>query len=162
MDLVVKVYFKNVHPKFPDGGKMSQYLENMNIGDTIDVRGPSGLLVYRGQGEFAIKPDKKSAAKSVKAAKVSMIAGIYNIFFFTKTRYNIIIFLGGTGITPMLQLVTDVFRNPNDKTSLALLFANQSEDDILVREELEAVQEKYPDRFKLWYTVDRPKEGKIK
>ena len=62
----------------------------------------------------------------------------------------------------MLQLVTDVFRNPNDKTSLALLFANQSEDDILVREELEAVQEKYPDRFKLWYTVDRPKEGKIK
>ena len=61
----------------------------------------------------------------------------------------------------MLQLVTAVFRDPNDKTSLALLFANQSEDDILVREELEAVQEKYPDRFKLWYTVDRPKEGKI-
>ena len=162
MDLVVKVYFKNVHPKFPDGGKMSQYLENMNIGDTIDVRGPSGLLVYRGQGEFAIKPDKKSAAKSVKATKVSMIAGIYNIFFLKKNKIQYYNFLGGTGITPMLQLVTDVFRNPNDKTSLALLFANQSEDDILVREELEAVQEKYPDRFKLWYTVDRPKEGKIK
>merc|ERR1712026_474825 len=130
MDLVVKVYFKNVHPKFPDGGKMSQYLENMKIGDTIDVRGPSGLLVYNGQGEFAIKPDKKSAAKTVKASKVSMIAG-------------------GTGITPMLQLVTDVFRNENDKTSLSLLFANQSEDDILVREELEAIQAAHPDRFKL-------------
>jgi len=140
MDLVVKVYFKNVHPKFPDGGKMSQYLENMKIGDTIDVRGPSGLLVYNGQGEFAIKPDKKSAAKTVKASKVSMIAG-------------------GTGITPMLQLVTDVFRNENDKTSLSLLFANQSEDDILVREELEAIQAAHPDRFKLWYTVDRPKDG---
>ena len=75
MDLVIKVYFKNVHPRFPDGGKMSQHLENMNIGDTIDVRGPSGLLVYKGQGEFAIKPDKKSIAKSVKVAKVSMIAG---------------------------------------------------------------------------------------
>lgn len=24
MDLVVKVYFKDVHPKFPEGGKMSQ------------------------------------------------------------------------------------------------------------------------------------------
>jgi len=140
MDLVIKVYFKNVHPRFPDGGKMSQYLENMNIGDTIDVRGPSGLLVYKGQGEFGIKPDKKSSAKSVKTKKVSMIAG-------------------GTGITPMLQLITDVFRNPEDHTSLALLFANQSEDDILVREELEAIQQKYPDRFKLWYTVDRPKEG---
>ena len=54
---------------------MTQYLENMAIGDTIDVRGPSGLLVYRGQGEFGIKPDKKSAAKSVTCKKVSMIAG---------------------------------------------------------------------------------------
>ena len=25
-DLVIKVYFKNVHPRFPDGGKMSQHL----------------------------------------------------------------------------------------------------------------------------------------
>lgn len=50
MDLVIKVYFKNVHPKFPDGGKMSQYLEAMNINDPIDVRGPSGLLVYKGLG----------------------------------------------------------------------------------------------------------------
>ena len=141
MDLVVKVYFKNVHPKFPDGGKMSQYLENMEIGDTIDVRGPSGLLVYQGNGTFAIKPDKKSSPKTVKATKVSMIAG-------------------GTGITPMLQLITDVFRNTNDDTCLSLLFANQSEDDILVREELEALQAEHPDRFKLWYTVDRPKEGK--
>ena len=71
------------------------------------------------------------------------------------------LFSGGTGITPMLQLVTAVFRDPNDNTSLSLLFANQSEDDILVREELEAIQEKHPDRFKLWYTVDRPKEGKL-
>ena len=38
VDLVVKVYFKDVHPKFPDGGKMSQYLNDMKIGDSIDVR----------------------------------------------------------------------------------------------------------------------------
>jgi hypothetical protein len=31
--------------------------------------------VYNGKGEFGIKPDKKSAAKTVKTAKVSMIAG---------------------------------------------------------------------------------------
>ena len=59
----------------------------------------------------------------------------------------------------MLQLVRDVFRNPSDKTELALLFANQTEDDILLREELEEVQRENPDRFKLWYTVDRPKDG---
>ena len=93
MDLVIKVYFKNVHPRFPDGGKMSQYLENMNIGDTIDVRGPSGLLVYKGQGEFGIKTDKKSNAKSVKTKKVSMIAGNYS---YPLTIFKIISLLKNT------------------------------------------------------------------
>ena len=75
MDLVIKVYFKNVHPKFPEGGKMSQHLDNMKIGETIDVRGPSGLLVYKGCGSFAIRPDKKSEPKTKNAKRVSMIAG---------------------------------------------------------------------------------------
>lgn len=30
---------------------MSQYLEGMKIGDTIEFRGPNGLLVYQGKGE---------------------------------------------------------------------------------------------------------------
>ena len=59
----------------------------------------------------------------------------------------------------MLQLIRTVFRDNNDQTNLALLFANQTEDDILLREELEGVQKQFPDRFKLWYTVDRPTEG---
>ena len=50
-------------------------------------------------------------------------------------------------------------RDPEDETCLSLLFANQTEDDILLRKELEAVQTEHPDRFKLWYTVDRPGEG---
>jgi len=139
MDLVVKVYPSNVHPKFPEGGKMTQFLEAMAIGDNIDVRGPSGLLVYSGQGEFAIKPDKKAEDEVVHTKQVSMIAG-------------------GTGITPMLQLIRAVFRDEDDKTELSLLFANQSEDDILLRNELEEVRAEHPDRFKLWYTVDRAKE----
>ncbi|MED6287365.1 NADH-cytochrome b5 reductase 3, partial [Characodon lateralis] len=49
VDLVVKIYFKGVNPKFPEGGKMSQYLESLKIGDTIEFRGPSGLLVYKGK-----------------------------------------------------------------------------------------------------------------
>jgi len=140
MDLVVKIYPANTHPKFPEGGKMTQHLESLAIGDSIDVRGPSGLLVYQGRGVFEIKEDKKGEAKEVNAGQVSMIAG-------------------GTGITPMLQLVRAVFRDPLDKTCLSLLLANQSEDDILLRQELEEVEKEHPDRFKLWYTVDRPTEG---
>ncbi|XP_078608149.1 NADH-cytochrome b5 reductase 3-like [Branchiostoma floridae x Branchiostoma japonicum] len=139
-DLVIKVYFKNVHPKFPDGGKMSQYLENMQLGDFIDVRGPSGLLVYDGNGQFSIKPDKKSPAAQKTAKNVGMIAG-------------------GTGITPMLQLVREVLKNPDDDTNLYLLFANQTEKDILLRPELEELAGQYKDRFKLWYTLDRPEDG---
>ena len=55
---------------------MSQYLENMKIGDTIDVRGPSGHLVYNGNGEFTIRKDKKSEPKTISVKRVSMIAGI--------------------------------------------------------------------------------------
>jgi cytochrome-b5 reductase len=73
-----KVYFKNVHPRFPDGGKMTQYVESLKIGDTIDFRGPNGLLVYNGRGEFAIRPDKKSEPAIKKYKKVSMIAGALN------------------------------------------------------------------------------------
>lgn len=29
---------------------MSQYLESLKINDTIDFRGPSGLLIYKGKG----------------------------------------------------------------------------------------------------------------
>ncbi|VDK27670.1 unnamed protein product [Anisakis simplex] len=82
---MIKIYFKNVHPKFPDGGKMSQYLESMKIGDTIDFRGPSGLIVYEGNGNFAVKPSKTTTAVRRHFKNVGMIAG-------------------GTGITPMLQV----------------------------------------------------------
>jgi len=140
VDLVVKVYFKNVHPKFPDGGKLSQYLEAMEIGDYMDFRGPNGLLVYTGPGEFGIRPDKKSPPAVKKAKKVGMIAG-------------------GTGITPMLQLVRQCLKDPEDKTQMALIFANQTENDILLKDELDDLAEQHPKRFKLHYTLDKAPEG---
>jgi len=36
-----------------------------------------------------------------------------------------------------------------------VLFANQSEKDILLREELDIIAERHPSRVHLWYTVDR-------
>ena len=48
--LIFQIYFKNAHPNYPDGGKMTQYLDNMKIGDTILFRGPTGRLFYHGPG----------------------------------------------------------------------------------------------------------------
>ena len=45
VDLAIKVYFKDVHPKFLAGGKMSQHLEGLSIWDYMDSRGTSGHLV---------------------------------------------------------------------------------------------------------------------
>ena len=67
---------------------------------------------------------------------------------------------GGTGITPMLQLIRQITRDPKDETKLSLLFANQTEEDILLRDELEEAVKSHPDQIKVWYTVDRPTDGK--
>ena len=47
VDFVIKVYFKNVHPKFPDGGKVSQYMDSLKFGETIKAQGPKGRLTYK-------------------------------------------------------------------------------------------------------------------
>lgn len=33
---------------------MSQHLESLQIGDTIDIRGPAGLIIYGGNGFFKV------------------------------------------------------------------------------------------------------------
>ncbi|XP_030280558.1 NADH-cytochrome b5 reductase 2 [Sparus aurata] len=142
VDLVVKVYYKNSHPAYPEGGKMSQYLDNMAIGDAIDFRGPNGLLVYQDNGRFSIRPDKKAEPKVRRFKHVGMIAG-------------------GTGITPMLQLIRRITADPADNTKCSLIFANQTEKDILLREELEEVKKSHPDKVQVWYTLDKPPQDWI-
>lgn len=140
VDLVIKVYFKNVHPKFPEGGKMSQHLENMKIGDTIDFRGPSGRLIYKGQGKVSIKLLRKEPPVEYNVKRMVMLAG-------------------GTGITPMLQLIRAIIKDPTDETQTSLLFANQTEKDILLKDELDEIAKKYPNKVKIWYTLDSSSEA---
>lgn len=58
----------------------------MEIGDTIDVRGPSGRLIYHGRGDFEIKAVKRiDPSHNLYVKKIAMIAGkiktilIYNL-----------------------------------------------------------------------------------
>mmetsp|Transcript_14409 Transcript_14409/g.18880 ORF Transcript_14409/g.18880 Transcript_14409/m.18880 type:complete len:300 (-) Transcript_14409:33-932(-) len=136
VEFVIKVYFANVHPKFPDGGAMSQHLETLKIGDTMDMKGPKGSLDYKGKGNFAIK--RRGEVKVKTVSKVGMMAG-------------------GTGITPMLQVISAILKEGSG-IELSLLFANQTEDDILVRKQLEDLAAKHSN-FKFWYTLDRPPSG---
>jgi cytochrome-b5 reductase len=63
---------------------------------------------------------------------------------------------GGTGITPMYQLIRAICEDVRDTTEVSLILANRSEEDILLREELDSFASKYPKNLKIWYMLDKP------
>ena len=129
-DLILKVYFKDVNKRFPNGGKVSQYMNSLQVGDELQIAGPYGHIEYYGRSSWKKYGNNKT--------KLGMIAG-------------------GTGVTPMLQIIKAILLDKeNDQTEISLLFANQTEDDILIRDMLEDWAMEYKDRFKIWYTLDRP------
>ncbi|KAL4736930.1 NADH-cytochrome b5 reductase 1 [Aspergillus similis] len=70
---------------------------------------------------------------------------------------------GGTGITPMLQIIKAIIRNRprnggNDTTQVDLIFANVNPDDILLKDELEKLAAE-DDGFRIYYVLNNPPEG---
>lgn len=81
--------------------------------------------------------------------------------FFTYTpnmRKSLGMVAGGTGIAPMYQVLTAILDNPEDKTKVHLVYANVSENDILLRAELEDLRKKHPDQFFIHYVLNNPPE----
>lgn len=76
----MKVYRANENPRFPNGGKLTSWMDTIPLDQPIHVSGPYGKLQYRGKGLFKIKED--GVASSRKFNRIVMIAG-------------------GSGITPM-------------------------------------------------------------
>ncbi|KAI1792041.1 cytochrome-b5 reductase [Ganoderma leucocontextum] len=62
---------------------------------------------------------------------------------------------GGSGIAPMYQILDYALKDPSNNTRFTLLFANVSDKDILLKEEFDALQKKYPKTFNVIYTVDK-------
>jgi NAD(P)H-flavin reductase len=67
---------------------------------------------------------------------------------------------GGTGITPMLQIVRAVIRGrpTGDVTQIDLIFANVTPDDILLKEDLDALAQE-DKAFRVHYVLDKPPQG---
>jgi cytochrome-b5 reductase len=63
---------------------------------------------------------------------------------------------GGTGITPMFQLIRAACEDREDVTQISLVYANRSEEEILLRRELDRFAMLYPKNFKVWYMLDHP------
>ncbi|KAL2069530.1 hypothetical protein VTL71DRAFT_14209 [Oculimacula yallundae] len=106
---------------YPDGQLTGKYLQNLQVGDQIEVRGPKGAMRYR-----------KGMVK-----EIGMVAG-------------------GTGITPMYQLIRAICEDPTDKTHVNLLYGNNTEEDILLRDKLDEFASKYPENFSVDYVLSKP------
>ncbi|PWZ19875.1 Nitrate reductase [NAD(P)H] [Zea mays] len=100
--------------------------------------GPIGHIEYAGRGGFVVNGERRLARR------LAMIAG-------------------GTGITPVYQVIQAVLRDqPDDDTEMHLVYANRTEDDMLLREEIDRLAAAHPARLKVWYVVSkvaRPEDG---
>ena len=142
VDFVIKIYKKNQHPDFPDGGFMSQKVDELNIGESFKFKGPNGRLEYLGNGEFAIKQLKSQGGEIL-----------------TKRYKNIGMIAGGSGITPMIPIIRSILGDENDSTNIHLLFANKTEEDIILRDKLENRQEEFSHQYKYFYTISESNEN---
>ena len=59
----------------------------------------------------------------------------------------------------MFQVIRYIFKNPEDKTKVTLVFGNLTQEDILLKESLDELENTYPQRFRVYYVLDNPPEG---
>ena len=118
--------------KVYENGNMTQYLNSLSINDNILMAGPLGNVYYSKPGCIM---DEYIGNEISNIKHIGMIAG-------------------GTGITPMYQIIMKILTNKkNDKTKITLLFANHSIKDVLLRKELEKFANENKDQFKLHLIV---------
>ncbi|CAE7206602.1 unnamed protein product [Rhizoctonia solani] len=65
---------------------------------------------------------------------------------------------GGSGITPIFQVLQHSLAQPDEKTKFKLIFGNVTPADILIREELDEMAAKSNGRFEVMHIISRPDE----
>ncbi|KAE9394297.1 ferredoxin reductase-like protein [Gymnopus androsaceus JB14] len=112
--------------KKQENGKMSNYIHSLKIDRKDDPGDRLGIMGYLQRAP-------------------SMIPWNLNC------HETVIMIAGGVGITPLLQILQYSLPNPTNKTKFFLFFQNHAEKDIVMRKELDAFHDKYPDHFKVFY-----------
>lgn len=78
-----------------------------------------------------------------------------------------VLIAGGAGITPAYQLLRGILSNESDKTKITLVWGVNSDEDAFLTEEFEALEKRFPGRFRAVVTASRPisgstmREGKV-
>ncbi|KAG6901850.1 hypothetical protein C0995_007236 [Termitomyces sp. Mi166 len=82
-----------------------------------------------------------------------------NFQYYPGIADHISMIAGGTGITPMIQIIRAALRNPFDKTTVTLIYANVNEEDILLKDDLEELLDVHEAKFKIFYVLNNPPSG---
>jgi len=130
-DLVIKVY--------PDGN-LTPRLDKLAIGEYILARGPMGIVRY---------PEPGLVRKEVGRKKIDLPCKQINFI------------CGGTGVTPILQVATQILKDDKD-IKVAIINGNISVDDMLCHDLLETMKDQASRKgheFSVFYTLDKPPVG---
>lgn len=72
---------------------------------------------------------------------------------------NVNLIAGGAGITPIFQLMQGILNNPEDRSKIKLIFGVNTDKDLVLKQELDNFERKFPDRLQIVYTVSNPDDG---
>ena len=88
---------------------------------------------------------------ALKVGGTADVRGPVGRFRWEKNKYPVVgLIAGGTGLTPCLQVIRCILQGPEgegDTTKFVLLFQNRTENDILLRRELEDLQSEFSSRL---------------
>lgn len=127
-ELVVKTYFPNSDQP---GGAMSNILDCIPEGEEVEIRGPTGEIVYNGNDKFVIEGEERVFTK------VSLV-------------------VGGSGLTPAYALIARAMLGPNEDIQIRVVDANKTESDILLRNELDHFERESQGRLKITHVLSHP------
>ncbi|KAI7900653.1 uncharacterized protein BX663DRAFT_458378 [Cokeromyces recurvatus] len=132
IEFMVKIYYP--YNNIP-GGKLTTTLDQIRIGEFVDFKGPLGEIEYFGNCQISLKGQRRHVDE------ISMIAG-------------------GTGITPMWQIIQALEKDNVNKPRISLIYCARSLNDIIFYKELNELQEKYGSEcFRVRFILDETPKG---
>ncbi|KAH6657717.1 hypothetical protein BKA67DRAFT_532910 [Truncatella angustata] len=138
--------------KYKDAGAEKPVLRPYTPTSDEDTRGYIDLIVKK----YPNGPMSTHLHDMVPGQRLDFKGPLPKYSWEANKHDHIALIAGGTGITPMYQLARAIFKNPDDKTKVTLVFGNISEEDILLKREFEDLENTYPQRFRAFYVLDNP------
>ncbi|KAF5827986.1 hypothetical protein DUNSADRAFT_18392 [Dunaliella salina] len=145
----------------PIGQHMSFLAKDENGKDIYRSYTPISDDQQRGSVDFVIKvyPQGKmsQALKRLPVGQCIKVKGPKGrLEYKPNMKKHIGMLAGGTGVTPMYQVLNAILKNPADKTQVSLIFGNIAEEDILLRKELDSLAQAHPGQLKVLYVLNNP------